>query len=324
MQSRPPSYPAALLPPSGHEPVLLNEILEYLNPRPGRIILDCTLGRGGHALAIAERLGETGLLVGIDADPRNLEYARSRLAEAGVTPHARFFHANFAELSEVLEAANVPAVDGILADLGISTNQLFDAQYGLSFAQPMPLDMRIDPRIRRTAADVVNTTRESDLANVLYELAQERYSRRIARKIAEARRVSPITTTDRLAELVRSAVPRPRGGAPAEKIDPATRTFLALRMAVNREPENLAALLEQAPRRLKPGGRLAVISFQSTEDRAVKQAFRSAEQTGLLRVLTKKPLSPSEAEALANPRSRSAKLRVAEKIGPSAGYRGTG
>lgn len=283
--------------------------------------MDCTLGRGGHSLAIAERLGPTGLLLAVDADPRNLDFARARLAEAKVACPVRFFHANFAEFADVLEAANVPAVDGVLADLGISTNQLFDEQYGLSFAQPMPLDMRIDPRVGRTAADLVNTMREEDLANVLYQLAQERYSRRIARKIAEARRVAPINTTDRLAELVRSAVPRPaRGGAPAEKIDPATRTFLALRMAVNREVENLAALLEQAPQRLKPGGRLAVISFQSTEDRLVKQAFRSAEQTGLLRVVTKKPLAPADDEAAANPRSRSAKLRVAERQVLSAGY----
>jgi 16S rRNA (cytosine1402-N4)-methyltransferase len=188
----------------------------------------------------------------------------------------------------------------------------------LSFAQPMPLDMRIDPRIRGTAANLVNTMRENDLANVLYELAQERYSRRIARKIADARRVAPINTTDRLAELVRSAIPR-RGGAP-EKIDPATRTFLAIRIAVNREVENLAALLVQAPRALRPpngngsrGGRLGIISFQSTEDRSVKQAFRSAEQTGLLKVLTRKPISPADDELASNPRSRSAKLRVAER-----------
>jgi 16S rRNA (cytosine1402-N4)-methyltransferase len=224
----------------------------------------------------------------------------------------------------VLAEIGTPHVDGILADLGLSTNQLFDPHYGLSFAQPMPLDMRIDPRLSRTAADLVNSMREDDLANVLYELAQERYSRRIARKIGDARRLSPINTTDRLAELVRSAIPR-RGGAP-EKIDPATRTFLALRIAVNREVENLAALLEQAPRALRPpgtgtaegdfrrGGRLAVISFQSTEDRRVKQAFRSAEQAGLLKVLTKKPLSPADDELAQNPRSRSAKLRAAERI----------
>jgi 16S rRNA (cytosine1402-N4)-methyltransferase len=301
----------------GHEPVLLRETLAALDPRPGQTVVDCTLGRAGHAGEIARRLGPDGLLVGTDVDPRNLQFAKARLTDSPC--RVRLFHANFAELSDVLAEVGAPHVDGILADLGLSTNQLFDPHYGLSFAQPMPLDMRIDPRMTRTAADLVNSMREDDLADVLYEHAQERYSRRIARKIADARRLSPINTTDRLAELVRSAIPK-RGGAP-EKIDPATRTFLALRIAVNREVENLAALLERAPRALRPpgdserGGRLAVISFQSTEDRMVKQAFRSAEQAGLLKVVTKKPLSPADDELAANPRSRSAKLRVAERTG---------
>ena len=307
----------ANLGPAGHDPVLMRETLHWLDVRPGDTFLDCTLGRAGHASAVAARLGPTGLLIGTDVDPRNLEFAQQRLKDAPCT--VRLFHANFAELAEVLAEVGVPQVDAILADLGLSTNQLFDPHYGLSFAQPMPLDMRIDPRLSATAAHLVNTMRETDLANVLYELAQERYSRRIARKIAEARRFGPINTTDRLAELVRSAIPK-RGGAP-EKIDPATRTFLALRIAVNREVENLAALLEQAPRALKApggansrGGRFGVISFQSTEDRSVKQAFRSAEQTGLLKVLTRKPIPPADDELALNPRSRSAKLRVAERI----------
>jgi 16S rRNA (cytosine1402-N4)-methyltransferase len=224
----------------------------------------------------------------------------------------RLFHGNFAELGDVLEQTQTPQVHAILADLGVSTNQLFEPAYGLSFARDMPLDMRLDPRLTRTAADLVNTMREEDLANVLYELAQERYSRQIARKLAAARRVSPITSTERLAELVRSAIPsRVRHGHGTESIDPATRTFMALRMAVNRETDNLAALLDQAPRRLAAGGRVAVISFHSTEDRVVKQAFRSAEQTGVYTVLTRKPVSPSESEIARNPRARSAKLRVA-------------
>jgi 16S rRNA (cytosine1402-N4)-methyltransferase len=301
------------LPESGHEPVLLAETLEHLNPQPGKIMVDCTLGRGGHAAALAGRLGPAGLLLVLDADPRNLDFARQRLAAlpAGASP-VRYFLANFAELPDVIAAAGCGPVDGILADLGISTNQLFDEGYGMSFAQPMPLDMRIDPRTPTSAADIVNKWREDDLANVLYQLAQERYSRRIARKIVEARRDSPITTTDRLAGLVRSAIPS-RGGAP-ERIDPATRTFLALRMVVNRELENLQSLLRLAPQHLKMGGRLVVISFQSTEDRLVKQAFRSAEQTGLLKVLTKKPLSPADQELAHNPRSRSAKLRAAQRL----------
>jgi 16S rRNA (cytosine1402-N4)-methyltransferase len=280
----------------GHDPVLLPEILQILAPSSGKLFVDCTMGRGGHSSAIAQRLGPSGLLIGLDADPRNLEFARERLRDAPCP--VRFFHANFAELSDVLKIAGHDRVDGILADLGLSTNQLFDAQYGLSFSQPMPLDMRIDPRTEKTAADLVNHLKEEELANVLYELAQERYSRRIARKIVEARKVSPIKTTDRLADLVRSAIPvRPgkRGArSGAVEIDPATRTFLA--------------------RHLNRGGRLAVISFQSTEDRMVKQAFRSAEQTGLVKIITPKPLSPADPEIAANPRSRSAKLRAAEVL----------
>jgi 16S rRNA (cytosine1402-N4)-methyltransferase len=296
------------LPTTGHDPVLMNQVLEALAPADGKTIVDCTLGRAGHASAIAARLGKTGRLIGLDVDPRNLEFAKTRLSDAPC--EVRLFHANFAELADVLKEVGVDSgVDGILSDLGISTNQLFEEHYGMSFTNDMPLDMRIDPRIRRSAADLVNALAEQDLANVLYELAQERYSRRIARKIGEERRVSPITTTERLASVVRSAIGRTK-----EKIDPATRTFLALRMAVNQELENLAALLREAPRFLKKGGgRLAVISFQSMEDRLVKQAFRSAEQTGAVRILTTKPVGPAEDEIARNPRSRSAKLRVLER-----------
>jgi 16S rRNA (cytosine1402-N4)-methyltransferase len=295
----------------GHDPVLLIECLSLLNAGPGKTIVDCTLGRGGHSLAIAGALGPSGTLISLDADERNLEYAKNRIVQASPTATVRFFHANFAEIADVLQAAGVPRVDGILADLGISTNQLFDEQYGLSFAASMPLDMRIDPRSSPSAAEVVNTMKEEELANVLYELADERYSRRIARKIVDARRASPINTTDRLADLVRSAIPR-RGGAP-DRIDPATRTFLALRMYVNAELHNLQTLLKDAPKLLNPDGRLAVISFQSTEDRLVKQSLRQLADTGVMTVLTKKPVTPSDTELAVNPRSRSAKLRVAQK-----------
>ena len=298
-------------PESGHDPVLLDEVLRLLDPKLGQVFLDCTVGRAGHSSQIATRLGKSGTLIGLDADPRNLEYAKDALKGAPCT--VRLFHANFAELKDVLAEASTPAVDGILADLGISTNQLFDSQYGLSFASDMPLDMRIDPRIRMTAADLVNTMREDDLANVLYELAQERHSRRIARNIAQARRTQPINSTERLADLVRQAIPPPRRGSASEKIDPATRTFMALRMAVNEELPNLDALLHQAPQHLNPGGRFGVIAFHSGEDRRVKQAFRSAEQTGHVSILTKKPITPSEEEIARNPRSRSAKLRVIQK-----------
>jgi 16S rRNA (cytosine1402-N4)-methyltransferase len=297
------------LPPTGHEPVLLQEVLDLLQPQSGQIFVDCTLGRAGHAMAIGRRLGAEGMLIGLDVDPRNLEFARNTLAQAPC--RYRIFHANFAELEDVLAEVEVEKVDGILADLGVSTNQLFQAEYGLSFSQGGPLDMRLDPRIKRSAADLVNQMREEDLANVLYELAQERYSRRIAKKIVEVRRISPIKTTEQLAELVRQCIPSRKGFS--EKIDPATRTFLALRMAVNQEMENLERLLQVSPGVLKPGGRVGVISFQSMEDRAVKQAFRSAEQTGQLKIVTKKPLPPTPEEEARNPRSRSSKLRVAEK-----------
>jgi len=300
------------LPATGHDAVLLSEVLDALQLSPDKKIVDCTLGRAGHSSAIAENLCSDGLLIGLDADPRNLEFAQGRLkSNSAISAEFRLFHANFSELDEVLKLAGHPKVDGILADLGLSTNQLFDSQYGLSFANPMPLDMRIDPRTPRSAADLVNNLPEEELANVLYNLADERYSRRIARKIADARRQSPIISTDRLADLVRSAIPFKPG--PPDRIDPATRSFMALRMAVNDEVGNLQRLLEQAPKFLKPGGRLAIISFHSVEDRLVKQAFRSAEQTGQLKVITKRPLTASQEELSRNPRSRSAKLRVAEK-----------
>jgi 16S rRNA (cytosine1402-N4)-methyltransferase len=298
------------LPPSGHEPVLLAEVLDCLAPVAGRTIIDCTIGRGGHALAIAQRLGPAGVLIGMDVDPANLEFAKARLLTAPC--QVRLFHANFTQIEEVLAEVGADSVHGILADLGVSTNQLFESQYGLSFAQEMPLDMRLDPRIRRSAADFVNHVREQELADILFNLAQERYSRRIARKIVEARRVSPITTTERLAAIVRSAIPA-RGGAP-ERIDPATRTFLALRMHVNQEMENLKHLLERGLRRLKSGGKMVVISFQSMEDRLAKQAFRSAEQAGRVRILTSKPVVPSPVEMDQNPRSRSSKLRAVEAL----------
>ena len=282
-----------------------DEVLTALRPGPDRVIVDCTVGRGGHGELLATA-GAT--VIGLDYDPKNLGYAAARLAGF---PTARLFHANFAEMADAL--GDLAPVDGILADLGISTNQLFDTAYGLSFATDAPLDMRLDPRGRLTARQIVNNWSEQKIADTLYALADERFSRRIARKIVEVRKHSPIKSTDELAGLVRGVLPRPRGRNPAIAIDPATRTFMALRMAVNGEYENLERFLKDAPGLLKPAGRIAVISFHSTEDRLVKQAFRSAEQTGRLKVITAKPLIPSEAETARNPRSRSAKLRVAEK-----------
>jgi 16S rRNA (cytosine1402-N4)-methyltransferase len=295
------------LPPleSGHEPVLLGETLELLRVQAGMTVVDCTLGRAGHAGAMGAKLGNEGLLIGMDADPRNLEYAKGRLQ--GLACRVRLFHANFAELSDVLAECGVEQVDAILADLGLSTNQLFDIQYGLSFAAEAPLDMRIDPRSDLTAAEIVGRWKEEDIANLLFEMADERYSRRIARRIVERRRLSPIRTTTELAEIVYQAIGRP---SPKDKIDPATRTFMALRMAVNGEMENLRRLLETAPQSLKVGGRLGIISFHSTEDRLVKQAFRDLQSAGTVSLVTKKPVAPGEEEQERNPRSRSAKLRL--------------
>jgi 16S rRNA (cytosine1402-N4)-methyltransferase len=298
------------LPPQGHQSVLLPEVISHFLPLNTKTAVDCTVGRAGHSLAVAQHLGKNGLLIGLDADPRNLEFAQQRLKDAPC--RVRLFHANFAELDDVLREVGIEYVDRILADLGVSTNQLFADEYGMSFARDMPLDMRLDPRLRRSAADIVNQTREDDLANILFNLAQERYSRRIARKIGEERRLSPIISTGRLADIIRSAIPK-RGGAP-ERIDPATRTFLALRMSVNQEMENLRTLLDRGARLLAPGGRLAVISFQSMEDRLVKQAFRAAHEQGGFVQLTKKPIEPSDAEVQQNPRSRSAKMRILEKV----------
>lgn len=297
------------LPTSGHDPVLLDEVLDLLEVREGKTIVDCTLGRAGHASAVAAKLGPSGLLIGMDADPRNLEYAQTRLA--GVPCPVRLFHANFAQLEQVLGDAEVSEVDGILADLGLSTNQLLDPEYGLSFAADTPLDMRIDPRTQTTAADIVNRWNEQDLADLLFHMADERFSRRIAKKIVERRRRAPIRRTGELAETVYEAIGRPR----PDRIDPATRTFMALRMAVNSEIENLQTLLATAPKHLKPDGRLAIISFHSVEDRFVKLAFREANQRSELAIVTRKPVVPGETEQERNPRSRSAKLRVAQRAG---------
>lgn len=309
------------LPEHGHAPVLAAETLGHLDPQPGEVIVDCTLGRGGHAALIAEHLAPGGLLIGLDADPRNLEYAQKRLADAPCRLH--LVQANFARLGEVLEAAGVAQVNGILADLGVSTNQLLEADYGLSFCgdPDAPLDMRLDPDLPRTAADLLAKWTEKQIADVLYSLGQERYSRRIARKIVEKRRREPIVTLGQFAQLVRSCVPRQRpmrGRGRGTSIDPATRSFMALRMAVNRETESLASLLAEAPRRLAPGGRIVAISFHSGEDRLVKQAFRAASLKGVLEVLTKKPVTPGEEELAQNTRSRSAKLRAARRTAAPA------
>ncbi len=296
-----------------HVPVLPAEVLEYLAPRPGQVLVDATAGAGGHARLLAERLGPTGRLIGLDRDPAMLELARPRLAGLPVT----LVCANFDRLRTVLDELGAPLVDAVLADLGVCSDQLDEARRGLSFTQAGPLDMRLDPD-GETAAELLNRLGERDLADLIYEYGEERFSRRIARRIVEERRRAPLETTEQLAELVRRCVPRPprQKGRRRPPIDPATRVFQALRIAVNDELGALDRLLEALPNCVRPGGRAAIISFHSLEDRRVKQGFRDRE---IWEALTKKPVQAGEEEERNNPRARSAKLRAAVRRGADGG-----
>jgi 16S rRNA (cytosine1402-N4)-methyltransferase len=268
-------------------------------------MIDATLGGGGHARLFAERLGPDGLLIGVDQDESMLALARQRLQGLPV----RFVHGSFADIGEVLEELALPAVDAVLADLGISSDQLDDPARGLTFQVEGPLDMRMDRSRGEPAGDLVNRLSERELADIFWRYGEERFSRRIARRIVEARQRGPLETTLQLAELVRRCIPRPKGRR--HGIDPATRVFQALRIAVNGELDALERFLAGLPACLKPGGRAAVISFHSLEDRLVKQAFRNRE---VFEQLTRKPVVASDEEIRGNPRSRSAKLRVARRL----------
>jgi 16S rRNA (cytosine1402-N4)-methyltransferase len=294
----------------GHAPVLLQEAIDFLAIRRGGICIDATVGLAGHSYEIGKRLGAQGRLIGFDKDSAALEIARRHLdrppAElAGDWPEIELVNESFAEIGKRV-APRYGAVDAVLADLGLSSLQLEDAARGFSFQAEAPLDMRMDRRSERTADQVVNHLDEKTLADVIYEFGEERRSRRIARAIVRSR---PIRTTRHLAEVI-SAASRPVKG----RIHSATRTFQAIRIFVNRELQDLEALLASAPQVLKPGGRLVIISFHSLEDRRVKQAFREGERHGLYRVLTKRPVTASAAEVGRNPKSRSAKLRAAERV----------
>jgi len=295
----------------GHTPVLVRAVGELLAVRTGEVVVDATVGLGGHARLFAEALGREGTLIGLDMDPANLDLARRALAD--VQPRVELIHANFAELPDALASAGVDLVDVLFADLGVSSTQLDEAQRGFSFQREGPLDMRMDPRGTVKAADLVNRLSEKELGDLLYYNAQEFAGRRIARRICEVRREGRITTTTRLAEVVAGAV-RVDPNSRKSKIHPATRTFLALRMAVNEETTNLSALLEAAPSLMKPDGRVGVISFHSVEDKAVKTDFRERKNEGIYRISTKKPVVADEDERRANPRSRSAKFRVAVRL----------
>jgi 16S rRNA (cytosine1402-N4)-methyltransferase len=316
----------------GHVPVLLKEAIDFLAVQRGGTYLDATVGLGGHSCEIARRLGAPGHLIGFDKDPAALERARARLkpvdsrsslvvgetdAQRRTTddqrlgldwPTVTLIHGSFAEVGERIPPASL---DGLLADLGVSSLQLGDAARGFSFQAEGLLDMRMNPMSGETAEQVVNHLDERKLADVIYEFGEERRSRRIARAIVRSR---PIRTTRHLVEVISTAArPMKLGQHKYDRIHPATKTFQALRIFVNRELDDLKALLEAAPRVLKPGGRLVVISFHSLEDRIVKDALRGGKDK-YFRVLTKKPLTASEEEIERNPRSRSAKMRAAEKM----------
>ena len=297
----------------GHVPVLLKEAIDFLAVRRGGTYIDATVGLGGHSLEIAKRLGAPGHLIGCDKDPKALEIAETvvgrRSSVVGENqradwPTVELQHGSFADLADDRRPTTV---DGILADLGVSSLQLSDATRGFSFQADGPLDMRMNPQSEPTAEQVVNQFDERELADLIYEFGEERRSRRIARAIVRSR---PIRTTSQLAEVVAAAARSMKH----ERIHPATRTFQALRIFVNRELDDLRALLEAAPQLLKPDGRLVIISFHSLEDRMVKDALRDGVKQGHYRLLTKKPVTPGAEEIGRNPRSRSAKLRAAERV----------
>ena len=292
------------LPDPRHVSVLPAEVLRLLDPRPGETWVDCTTGGGGHARLIADRVGPGGRVIGLDQDPGMLALARPRLEGLPVT----LVPANFDQLPAVLADLGVAAADGVLADLGFSSDQVDDPGRGLSFLHDGPLDMRLDPAAGETAADLVNRLSDRALADLIWEFGEERHSRRIARRVVERRAERPFATTADLADVVRRAVPR---SADTYRIHPATRTFQALRIAVNDELGALDRLLAALPRVVRPGGRAGVISFHSLEDRRVKHAFRDR---AVWRPVTKKPVEAGDEEAARNPRARSAKLRVAVRL----------
>ncbi|MEO6830527.1 MAG: 16S rRNA (cytosine(1402)-N(4))-methyltransferase RsmH [Acidobacteriaceae bacterium] len=292
-----------------HVPVLLEEAIQYLRILPGGTYADATLGLGGHSTAIARLLGPAGHLIAFDRDPEAIESAEARFvalrAELGdqmprITIHATAF-------AEMASWAEPQSLDGILADFGVSSLQLDTAERGFSFQADAPLDMRMDTRSGATAEQVVNQASDEDLANLIYEFGEERRSRRIARAIVRAR---PLTTTAQLAKVVAGSAPTIK----SDRIHPATRVFQALRIYVNGELEQISSLMNAAPQLVRTGGRMVAISFHSLEDRIVKDAFRAGRTAGTWQVLTPKPVTATEAEIHSNPRSRSAKLRAAEKI----------
>jgi 16S rRNA (cytosine1402-N4)-methyltransferase len=294
------------MPAPVHEPVLLVETVTLLDPARGGLFVDCTVGLGGHSRALLEAGADR--VIGLDRDVDALQHAAAALA--GFGDRVELVHADYRELDRVLDERGIAVVDGTLADLGVSSMQLDTDGRGFSFRRDEPLDMRMDRTQGPTAADLIAGADERELADVIFQYGEERFSRRIARALVMGRSERPVETTGQLAQIVRRAVPS-RG---YQRIDPATRTFQALRIWVNRELEGLEQFLTNAVRRLGAGARLAVISFHSLEDRIVKHAFRALQQgEAALRILTKRPIAPGDEEVTRNPRARSAKLRAIER-----------
>ncbi len=294
-----------------HIPVLAGALAEQIDLPPDGVMVDATIGHGGHSLLFGEKLGPRGLVIGLDTDEKAVEIARDRLAP--LECRVVVVRGNFARIEQVVRERGVEQVDFILADLGVSSSQLADERYGLSFQRDMPLDMRLDQRLPTTAADIVNEADEKSLADLIFEYGQDRASRRIARFIVKHRATGPIETTGQLAGIVCRALGRPVKGHKG-RIHPATRTFQALRIAVNNELENLKHLLAQMPGLLRTGGFGAVISYHSLEDGLVKDSFRQNESEHIYRIITRKPIVPDRRELAENRRARSAKLRIAQRV----------
>lgn len=292
-----------------HTPVMLKEVLGFLSPQPGQIFLDCTLGTAGHAGEIIKRILPNGRLVGIDRDKETLKTAQEELK--GFAANCNLVHADFRSLDVVLDCLKIKQVDGVFFDLGISSLQLDSPERGFSIKNNGPLDMRMDKEAYISAYDLVNSLSEDELADILRNFGQERFYNRIARLLVKERTGHPIATTRELSDIVLRAIPY---RLQSRKIHPATRTFQALRIAVNRELEALDIALKKAVNRLKKSGRICVISFHSLEDKLVKENFRNFHKLGILKIVTPKPVGTSFEESSDNPRSRSAGLRVAERI----------
>ncbi len=294
-----------------HIPVMLGEVLDYLNLSPGKIIVDATIGTAGHSKEILERILPGGRLIGIDRDQESLAVSRQRLREYGNC--CEFVHGNFVDIDVILERLNIKKVGGILFDLGISSFQLEDPHRGFSFQQDGPLDMRLDRESYISAYDLVNNLNEEEISDLLWMFGQERWHNRIAHLLVEEREKHPIATTRQLVNIVFKAMPH-RYRHRYYRIHPATRTFQAVRIAVNRELETLDVAINKAMAVLEKTAKICIISFHSLEDRMVKQSFRKAAAEGLLNIVTRKPITASPSEIGANPSSRSSKLRVAERL----------